>query len=284
MFALFDIARWALITLLLVTGLGAAVILGRWLPLADYPLTRDAVGQQLLWDGHPELAAHVFEDNAWRAVAMYRDKRYQRAFRIFVKDASLAGRYNAASALAWLRHYDQAIAMLEAVLQAVPNHDDARHNLQVIRAAAALAAQSDPNDTQSGSDSLDVSQSTNSNDGSSAPNSDVQTVSQSPGETSPQESNESAGAGGGNIGAGDFDNPQFAQGVSQGEPLDEEFDLGLEVPDEGRAAADDPGAGGVIGYFREDELQLADEILLRRIVDKPEVVLRARLNMAAKKR
>lgn len=277
----FNILRWGLIVSLLATGLAITIFLGHWLAMADRPLTRNAVAQQLLQSGEPDLAAYVFEDSAWRAVALYRDQRYRRAFQIFIRDSSLAGRYNAASALAWLRQYDTAIAILEAVLQAVPDHADARHNLEVIRAAAALAAETDPNNAESGSDRVNTGQPSAADDGAARPNSDVQSVASSPDETNTPDSGGSPGSGSG-IGSDGFDNPQLSQSAAGGDQL-HELDPGLVELGEDQGETGEPGPGGSVDYTRVEEQVLADEILLRRIVDDPATVLRARLNAAAKR-
>ncbi|NJO38888.1 MAG: hypothetical protein HC871_16385 [Rhizobiales bacterium] len=123
---------------LLLAALAVALLLGRWLAIAQTPLTRHAVARNLLENGAPEKAAYVFETPIWQGVAHYRAGRYQQASSAFIADGSVSGIYDLGNAYARLGLLREAAAAYEAVLQRRPAHEDARFNLNLVRQAARL--------------------------------------------------------------------------------------------------------------------------------------------------
>jgi len=101
--------------------------------LAADPISRQTIGQRLLAEQRPLEAALVFEQPSWQAVAHFRATRYRRAAQLFQSIESTEALYNYGVALARLRRWDDAIAAFRVVLDAHPDHGDARFNYELIR-------------------------------------------------------------------------------------------------------------------------------------------------------
>ena len=278
----------ALLALLLVAS-ATALLLGRWLAVIQEPPTRQAVGERLLAADRADEAAHVFEDKLWRGVALYRAGRYHRAVGEFVTDDSITGIYNMGNAYAHLGLYEGAIAAYEVVLARVPNHEDARFNLDLVREAARRARELE-------GESRETREAGNWEDGllqeqpeaGRAPRPAAEDDEEMPG------SEESLAEETGDGDRAETTNaPSSSEGASGSEQQGREAEatsLTLATADEQdenglTPALDDledrPVAPGTVDREREEEL--ADNILLRRIEDDPALVLKARLSMALRK-
>lgn len=280
----------------LLIALAVALLLGRWLAVVQAPLTRHAVARSLLESGAPDKAAHVFETPIWQGVALYRAGRYHRSVGAFVTDDSVTGLYNMGNAYTHLGLYRGAITAYEAVLQRRPNHEDARFNLELVRAAAKRKQEleDESRETENAGnweDGLRDNQeqgepeTANSDQAGDGENDD----STEPPEGEPSEQDGKMDAGetaapesqiaGENVGGSDREGePADASIFSLSGRDDEEADA---LSPEGGAPEDSLVIGGVIDRAREEAM--ADEILLRRIEDDPAIVLKARLNMALRR-
>ncbi|GHA01473.1 hypothetical protein GCM10008090_08270 [Arenicella chitinivorans] len=81
------------------------------------------------------MAADMFQRSDWAAIAEYRAGNYDKAAEQFAGLASQLGVeaiYNQANALALNGDYTAALEAYQRVLEADPEHDDAKHNKQVI--------------------------------------------------------------------------------------------------------------------------------------------------------
>ncbi len=282
---------------LLLLALAVALLLGRWLAVVQAPLTRHAVALDLLESGAPENAAHVFEAPIWQGVALYRAGRYHRAVGAFVTDDSITGLYNMGNAYTHLGLYRGAIAAYEAVLRRRPNHDDARFNLELVREAARLEQQliEESRETENAgnweeglqeSEEQGEPETTSGDQASDSENSDPSEPSD--GEQGDQDGENGAGEtaapesqiAGENAGGSDKEGEQAEASVFtlSGRENQDADDLSPEGADPDDAEV----IGGVIDRAREEAM--ADEIVLRRIKDDPAVVLKARLNMALRKK
>ncbi|MGI9499362.1 MAG: tetratricopeptide repeat protein [Geminicoccaceae bacterium] len=288
--------RSMMIAAVLLAAFALAFVLGRWLAVVQAPLTPHAVARSLLENGAPGEAAHLFETPIWQGVALYRAGRYHRSVGAFVTDDSVTGLYNMGNAYARLGLYQGAITAYEAVLERRPSHEDAAHNLQLIRAAAKRERELEEEsretenvgnwedglrDNQQQGDPEQV-KSDQAGGGENADPSD--TPEGQPGEQD------------GDAGAAEAATPEMqitgesAGGSDQeGEKADASvFSLSGRDDQETEDLSSDGGAqedaeviGGAIDRAREEAM--ADEILLRRINDDPAVVLKARLNMALRR-
>lgn len=95
---------------------------------------RDQRGAEALEAGKAYEAAELFEDPAWQASAAYRAGDFEDSAQRFEGLEGATARYNHATALARSGDISAAIAGYEALLQDVPDHEDAQHNLDVLRA------------------------------------------------------------------------------------------------------------------------------------------------------
>ena len=279
-----------------LVALAVALLLGRWLAVAQAPLTRHVVGLELLESGAPDKAAHVFETPIWQGVALYRAGRYHRAVGEFVTDDSVTGLYNMGNAYAHLGLYRGAITAYEAVLQRRPNHEDARFNLELVRKALGRAQELEEQSRQTENaggweDGLQDSQEQGQpearssdepelgNDGEQAAPSEGDSGDQegdaNPGETAAPESQMAGeGTGGSDKDSEKADSSTFSLAGDEQTNID-------ELSADGNPLEDIDVLGGAIDRAREEAM--ADEIILRRIQDDPAVVLKARLNMALRK-
>ncbi len=221
--------------------------------LGESPTTFD-VALRMLREGKPREASLLFESAAWRGLAEYRLARYGRAAEQFEKVDGVLGRYNLATSLVRLGDLDRAAALYERVLSVDPGHDDARHNLDLIRRMQALQQTSAP--AQVGD----------------APGAAERSEFQS-GRTSNEVADRSVPA------AEREDAPAKSGGSEQNE-------LGQGANDETKGVTtvsvrndDDEQANRMSGSpaaIRERENRLEARILLQRIEDDPAAVLEAR--------
>lgn len=119
--------------------------------------------------GDYNTAANSFEHPQWKASALYRQGDYANALRFFQKGNSVEDLYNQGNALAKSGKIDDAIAKYEEVLQANPQHEDAKFNLEYLK------QQQNQQQQQNSKDQQDNSQSDNQNQSSDSqtPQSDI---------------------------------------------------------------------------------------------------------------
>ncbi len=273
----------------LAVALVLALLLGRWLAVIQEPPTRHGVGQRLLANGRANEAAYLFEEPLWKGVALYRSGRYHRAVGEFVTDDSITGYYNMGNAYAHLGLYEGAIAAYEVVLARVPNHEDARYNLDLVREAARREREleEEARETEEAGNWEDgLLQEQQEPGGAPDPAAENEEDMPNSSETMSDEMSE-----GDRTQTGDA--PPSSNGASGSEQEGQEAEAasltltsGEEEDDNGLAPAPDgledrPVTPGEIDRLREEAL--ADDILLRRIEDDPALVLKARLSMALRK-
>ncbi len=103
----------------------------------------------------PKKAATLFEQSDWKGIAHYRAGEYEQAEQIFSGLDSAVGQYNRGNALARLGKYPEAIASYQAALTKQPNHEDAQHNLDLLK--KMLEDQQSPSSQENDSQSSDSS-------------------------------------------------------------------------------------------------------------------------------
>lgn len=279
---------------LLFLSLAIALMLGRWLAIAETPLTRHAVGLGLLANGAPDQAAHLFEAPLWQGVALYRAERYHRSVGAFVTDNSVTGLYNLGNAYARLGLYQGAVTAYEAVLKRQPTHEDASFNLELVRAAKRRADELEL-------ESRETENAGNWEDGlreEDKERSARQQAGEQDGEESqaPKPEDDGMGEQDADGGAGEpltSDVEITGQGMGGSEQDNEMADAQTfslsgredEEADDLQANEAKPDSSEVLGGVTERlrEEAIADQILLRRIEDDPALVLKARLNMALRR-
>lgn len=290
------VRRPAMLVGLGILSLAIALLLGRWLAVAEAPLTRHTVAQNLLENGAPDQAAHVFETPIWQGIALYRAGRYHRAVGAFVTDDSVTGLYNMGNAYAHLGLYRGAITAYEAVLQRRPNHEDALFNLELVRAAAQRKREleDESRETENAGNWEDGLRESEERGQPETVRRDRADESEDADPSDPLE--EKAGEQDANTGAGETAAPESEiagqnAGGSEKEGTEAEASIfslsgednqnGEDLSPEGQTPEDTEVIGGIVDRAQEEAM--ADEIMLRRIKDDPAIVLRARLNMALRK-
>ncbi len=284
---------WAVRLLLALSGLLLTLLLGRALAIVQQPLTENSVGQILLAENKPEEAMHVFSDSRWQAVALYRAGRFNRSIGAFSEGRDIRSLYNIGNAYAQLGRYDEAVAVFEDVISEQPEHEDARFNLELVRKAAALARKNNEQGDSGLANNNDQGnpEATDQPADESQQQDIIQTVRNQPTDRPGEEQSEEEVAD-------DGDSEQASAGADaqsggqSGKPGEE--NERQDVPQTAASLADDDNDQAAdlpadsLTQQRPSEQQsmeddMADEILLRHIKDRPKVVLKARLRMALKR-
>ncbi|MGI9510391.1 MAG: tetratricopeptide repeat protein [Geminicoccaceae bacterium] len=281
---------------LLLVALALALLLGRWLAIVQTPLTRHAVARNLVENGSPADAAHLFEMPLWQGVALYRAGRFHRSVGAFVTDDSVTGLYNMGNAYVRLGLYQGAITAYETVLQRRPGHEDAHFNLELVRAAfqREREMEEESRETENAGNWEDGLRDNQEQGEPEIAENDQAGEGENDEASDPPE--DEASAEDGEAGAAEAPRPdqpiagQNAGGSEQQGDQAEASVLSLSGEDDPEADDLSPDGdvseeadviGGMIDQAREEAM--ADEILLRRIKDDPAVVLKARLNMALRR-
>ena len=125
---------WRILIWSLVVATTAAV---SWLwPRIDRAPSDFEIGVDYLNQLRPDLALLFFEEPTWRGVAAYRSGRYAQASREFGADDAMESLYNLGNSYAQLRDWPNAVATYQRVLRFDPEHADAKHNLALVQTAA----------------------------------------------------------------------------------------------------------------------------------------------------
>lgn len=117
----------ALVPLLLLPGPAEA---GLWEDLWQRP---DQQGYAALQEGAPDTAAALFEEDDWRAAALYRSGEFDLAAQAYRRQSeSTAALYNLGNALAQQGRLQAAIDAYDRVLERDAAHEDARFNKALV--------------------------------------------------------------------------------------------------------------------------------------------------------
>ncbi|WP_228287918.1 VWA domain-containing protein [Thiothrix subterranea] len=101
----------------------------------DLWLTPDQQAQEALDSGQPARASELFHNPEWKGASAYKNKDYQTAAQQYAAQQSITGQYNYGNAQAKAGKFKEAIIAYKRVLEADPNHEDARHNLKIVEEA-----------------------------------------------------------------------------------------------------------------------------------------------------
>jgi Ca-activated chloride channel family protein len=139
---------------------------------SDFWHTKDQQGKELLQNGKPKEAAHVFANKDWQAVAQYRAGDYAQAYEQFGSNKTSDAQYNAGNAAAYNGKYGESVAAYDKAIALNPNNEDAIANRDIVKKLQAKQEEQDKK--SSDKDSKDKKQEASSKDqkNSSAKNKD----------------------------------------------------------------------------------------------------------------
>jgi Ca-activated chloride channel family protein len=139
---------------------------------SDFWHTKDQQGKELLQNGKPKEAAHVFANKDWQAVAQYRAGDYAQAYEQFGSNKTSDAQYNAGNAAAYNGKYGESVAAYDKAIALNPNNEDAIANRDIVKKLQAKQEEQDKK--SSDKDSKDKKQEASSKDqkNSSAKNQD----------------------------------------------------------------------------------------------------------------
>lgn len=107
----------------------AADLTERW---SDFWVKPEQRGAELIHQD-PASAARRLESPEWRGSALYRAEDYEAAARAFAEAGTPQAHYNRGNALARAGKLEDAIAAYDAALASAPDHEDARHNRDLVQ-------------------------------------------------------------------------------------------------------------------------------------------------------
>lgn len=154
---------WLALPLLLICWRRGALLVVLLLVAPMVPSPAMAFGWEDLWSRpdqraealiakDPQRAAEQLERSDWRGSAQYRAGDYESAASSFSESDGADAAYNRGNALARAGDLEAAIASYEQVLKAQPEHEDASHNLELVK---QLLDQQQQSNQQSGGENSD---------------------------------------------------------------------------------------------------------------------------------
>ena len=120
---------WVLLLVVFIAPLPVPAQAAFW---EDLWFNKNQQAAQALEQGSPADAAALFDDQEWRAVARYQAGDYTGSAAEFAEFADTRNLYNLGNALAQQGEFDAAIDAYEQVLEADPDNEDARYNLDLV--------------------------------------------------------------------------------------------------------------------------------------------------------
>jgi len=263
---------WLLVLVVLAVPLPRPAEAAEW---QDLWLTPDQQAARALEEGRAGEAAELFEDPAWEAAARYRAGDYAASAEAFAGLDTVDAAYNRGNALARQGEFEAAIEAYEQALAAVPEHEDARHNLDLLRQLQQQQQQQPGGEGESG----------DGQDGQQSPDGQQQSAQN---QQQAGEDGESGGAQQDGEPAGEqADGSSQAEADGQSSPSDAEEQRAIEeLREEMRRAAEAAEAGedggersrrmtAASGDERSEQEQMqAMEQWLRRVPNDPGGLLR----------
>jgi Ca-activated chloride channel family protein len=121
---------WVLVAIIFIVPLPQPAYAASW---TDLWLNKDQQAVKALESGDASEAAALFENPDWQAVADYRAGDYAGSAKVFAENSDTRNLYNLANAMAFQGELDSAIDTYEQVLEIEPDHEDAAHNLELVK-------------------------------------------------------------------------------------------------------------------------------------------------------
>ncbi len=122
---------WMLVAIIFLLPLPQPAVAASW---SDLWLNKDQQAQAQLEEGNASIAAELFENSDWQAVARYRAGDYAGSAAKFAAGGGDSRNiYNLGNAMALQGELDSAIDAYEQVLEIDPDDDDAKYNLELVK-------------------------------------------------------------------------------------------------------------------------------------------------------
>lgn len=208
----------------------------------------DQLGESALQQGDAEKAAELFNNPEWKAAAEYKSGQYQQAAERLSEIDTAEANYNRGNALAKSGQLDEAIKAYQRALEQNPEHEDAKHNLELLEQAKKQSQNQDSqqqnsqdpqsgdkqqNDNQQSQDSQQ-NQSTDQQEGSQSQSEQNQN---SDGQSQAQQSNEQSNEQ--TTDTEQQNQQQAAESADDKKTNDEQTDNSALKEDENAQASDD---------------------------------------------
>ncbi len=253
--------RRGILLLLLLVGTQQPLQAGWW-------MTPDQQAQSAYDRGDYAEAAAGFSDESWRAAAQYRAGDYADAAANYERLTGVEANYNRGNALAKLGAYERALEAYDAVLEANPEHADAKHNKSLLENLLKKKQQSEQSQQAGEKGQQDPQNGAQDDAERSNSAGEMQPTDQAQAETA-----DNAGGDGQDDSRGD-DSHAANSDPRLAAPQDPQHEQDAAETDAGEddtlaAAEQDAEANGA-----RDEMQLATEQWLNQIPDDPGGLLR----------
>ncbi len=211
--------------------------------------TRDQQGYSEFMQDSPETAAALFEDQAWKGAALYKNKNFEEATTAFGAGDTPTHHYNLGNARAKMGDLAGALEAYQSVLSQEPEHEDALYNKALVEKLMQDQSQSESDDSEASNDGQDQNEQSGS-DGSE-----------------PQEGSESQDNG----------EPESQQNNEQGDETEQNQDTEPESPEQNQEpetpSQQEAQAEAAEAELNPEEAQALEQ-WLRRVPDDPGGLLR----------
>lgn len=235
--------------------------------------TPDQRAQQAFQQQQYEQAAAQFDNPDWRAAAQYKAGKFQEAAETLKDSQTADGHYNRGNALAKAGQLQDAIKAYEQALKLDPAHADAKHNKEQVEKQLKKDQQQKQPDQQQSSDQQSSKDQKPSDQQSSQPDQQKQNQkdsqqSQSDNQTQADQQQQQ-----------NADKP--AEQPKPSEDKQSQPEQQQDKPDDARRSSKAPkpqqtskSAAAAQPQAEQDEIQRANEQLLKRIPDEPTGLLK----------
>jgi len=226
----------------------------------DLWFTRDQQASQAYTKEDLQQAAELFDDPAWKATSQYKAGQYEQALESLSGLEGADNLYNKGNALANLGRYPEAVAAYKQALEMEPEHDDAKHNKELVE--KQLKEEEQNSQSQEGKNQDSQEQSSKS---------DSQNQEGQNKDSKEQEGQDSQQSQEGQ----DSKSGEKSENSQASKPEDSKLQPSEEasMPKDSEKQSDEKGQAAT-QMDTPDEMQQAHEQLLRKIPDDPGGLLR----------
>ena len=246
---------WVLLVLVFVLPVPTPAYAASW---SDLWLNKNQQAERALQQGDAALAADLFDDQEWQAVARYRAENYADSAALFAERGDARNLYNLGNAMAMQGRFAEAIDAYEQTLEIEADNEDASYNLELVR---RMQEQQEQDAQNQGDD-----QQSNENPGGQGEQSDEENASEDQGDMDQQsDGNTETGE------ASDRDDEEMSAEDMQA--LQEELQRAAEEAEQGEAPPE-LSEEQLAELRRQQAQEQAMEQWLRRIPDDPGGLLR----------